>query len=237
MDDSHGVLVQLRAYLAQRGLEMNSRLPPERELCRFVGASRGQLRKALAVLEREGAVWRHVGKGTFVGEAAIADTYDLAAIARCTNPSEVMRARLVIEPVLAGEAAHNGSHADIDALRRCAEESRSADSWRHYEAFDNRLHKLVAEAAQNRVLGAMFDVLSGIRRTVVWGLLRDETHRPPPDHHSFVEHDLIVDAIERRDRAGASAAMLAHLVSVERYLFAGARQREAAERNAHLDRA
>ncbi|WP_245409813.1 FadR/GntR family transcriptional regulator [Pararhizobium haloflavum] len=234
MDEHHGALVQLRAYLSQRQLKVNSRLPPERELSQLVGASRGELRKALAILEEEGAVWRHVGKGTFVGDAVITDTYNLAAVAQRTNPQEVMRARFAIEPVLAGEAAHHSSPLDIAALQNCTANSREAASWRHYEAFDNRFHKLIADAAKNQVLSAMFDVLSGIRRTVVWGLDREETDRPPRDHHSFDEHDRIVEAIERRDRAAAAAAMLQHLVSVERYLFAASREKEFAIRTAHV---
>jgi DNA-binding FadR family transcriptional regulator len=52
-EGSHAALVQLQAYLTQRDLPADSRLPPERELCESLGVSRGDLRKALAVLEPE----------------------------------------------------------------------------------------------------------------------------------------------------------------------------------------
>src|SRR3546814_18774695 len=67
MDQGQGALTQLRAYLAQRDLPANSRLPPERELCDILGVSRGELRKALAAMESNGELWRPVGKGTFIG--------------------------------------------------------------------------------------------------------------------------------------------------------------------------
>ena len=66
-NDAQSALIQLRAYLAQQRLPVNSRLPPERELCRALGVTRTAVRNALATLEAEGQLWRHVGKGTFVG--------------------------------------------------------------------------------------------------------------------------------------------------------------------------
>lgn len=230
MDDHLGALVQLRAYLAQEQLPANTRLPPERQLCEIIGASRGELRKALAVLEAEGSIWRHVGKGTFVGAPPSLEHYNLVEAAQRTNPAEVMRARIAIEPILAGEAALNTKPADIEAMRDCLARSRTAATWRQYEACDNRLHKLIAEGAHNEVLSAVYDVLAGIRRTVVWGRLRRDGPRPPADHHSFAEHEVIVAAIAERDRLAAMAAMQSHLRSVERYLFLEALAGEPAVR-------
>ena len=56
--------------------------------------------------------------------------------------------------------------------------------------------------------------MNAIRRTVVWGRLREEEVRAPKDHHSFAEHEQIVDAIAQRDLDGAAARMRAHLQSV-----------------------
>lgn len=76
------------------------------------------------------------------------------------------------------------------------------------------------------MLLGLFDVLNAIRRTVVWGRLRTEPSRPPADHHSFAEHERIVEAIAQRDIAGAAAAMRLHLQPVGRRLVP---MREAAE--------
>src|SRR5512145_473355 len=87
--DGRGVdtLARLRAYLDGGGLPVDSRLPPERELSRSLGVSRAGLRQALAVLEAEGQIWRHVGKGTFVGTRPISTVSDLDAMVRRTNPA------------------------------------------------------------------------------------------------------------------------------------------------------
>ena len=118
-DRGQSALTQLRAWLAQKELPPCTRLPPERELSEILGVSRGDLRKALAILERQGELWRHVGKGTFIGARPVAELVSVAAIAAQTNPAEVMRARLVIEPELAREAALHATADDIAEMKLC----------------------------------------------------------------------------------------------------------------------
>ncbi|MBD3895444.1 FadR family transcriptional regulator [Halomonas sp. ML-15] len=219
MEEHHATLVQLRAYLSQSGKRPNDRLPPERELARHVGVTRGELRKALAILEKEGLVWRHVGKGTFVGDRSPLKAFDPANLLHHCSPSDIVRARMTFEPGLAAEAALQATPRDIEAMRDVARRSREASTWREYEACDNQIHKLIADSTQNLITASMFDMLSGVRRAMVWGRRRTETLRPLPDHHSFIEHERIIQAIADRDPAAASAQMLQHLLSVERQLL------------------
>lgn len=217
--DSHdATLVQLRAWLTRHNFPPDTRLPAERELSEILGVSRGDLRKALATLEAEGQLWRHVGKGTFTGSRQI-EVMSLADIDRETNPAEVMRTRLLIEPVIAREAALNATSRNVEALHRCVQRTQRATTWRQYETADNELHRCIAEAADNKLLLALFDALNAVRRAMVWGLLRHNTERPPHDHHSFAEHDRIIAAIAERDLDGAGRAMYLHLRAVERNLM------------------
>jgi DNA-binding FadR family transcriptional regulator len=217
-DANGATLVQLRAWLTRHDFPPDTKLPAERELAEILGVSRGDLRKALATLEAEGQLWRHVGKGTFTGSRAI-EVMSLAEIDRQTNPAEVMRTRLLIEPLIAREAALNATSVDIDALRRCVNRTHQAATWRQYETADNELHRRIAEASGNRLLLALFDALNAVRRAVVWGMLRTNTDRPPETHHSFAEHDRIIEAIEKRDIEGAGREMYLHLRAVERNLM------------------
>lgn len=230
MDDAgsggQAALVQLQAYLAQMDHSGETRLPAERELCESLGVSRGDLRKALAVLEKDGRIWRHVGRGTFVGRGPIEETIGISEIAGRTNPADVMRARLIIEPEIAREAALHATLSDIAAMRQSLVQTREAGTWRQYENVDNLLHRQIAQASRNNVLLGLFDVLNAVRRTVVWGRLRAEGARPPADHHSFADHERIVEAIAERDLGGAATAMRLHLQQVERRLIP---VREAAE--------
>ena len=218
-NDEQAALVQLQAYLAQVDLPSDSRLPPERELSEKLGVSRGDLRKALVVLEKDGRIWRHVGKGTFIGRGPIEETVAIAEIAGRTNPADVMRARLIVEPEIAREAALHTTLDDIAAMRRSLAQTRVATTWRQYESLDNLLHRQIAQASRNTVLLGLFDVLNAIRRAVVWGRLRSDGARPPADHHSFADHERIVGAIADRDLGGAATAMRQHLHQVESRLI------------------
>lgn len=218
-DRGQSALTQLRAYLAQNELRPGTRLPAERELSEILGVSRGDLRKALGLLENRGELWRHVGKGTFVGARPIAELFSIAALAGQTNPAEVMRARMVIEPELARESALHANADDMEALWTCVRESRGAESWRQYETWDNRLHRSIAEAGHNALLLAVFDAVNAVRRTVVWGRLREDRDRPTSDHHSFAEHEAIVRAIAERDRTEAATRMRTHLETVQNLLL------------------
>jgi DNA-binding FadR family transcriptional regulator len=221
MEISEGALVQLRAYIAQGQFDTNDRLPSERVLCDELGVPRSELRKAFAVLETEGSVWRHVGRGTFVGHGSTAnkDGSSIASIAKRTTPREVMYARLVFEPMLAKEAAMHATAEHVEELTKISRNSQTAKTWREYEALDNHFHSLIAASTQNTPLIAMFDQLNALRRTVVWGRLRIRPDHPPADHHSFVEHQAILDTIEDRDAENAFNSMRNHLQSVTRQLF------------------
>ena len=212
-------LSQLRGYLARIEMPLDSRLPPERSLAEMLQVSRAELRKALNTLEAENQIWRHVGKGTFIGSRPIDTVADIASITRRTNPAEVMRTRLLLEPEVARMAALNATPSHIAEMRTCLQRTRAAQTWRQYEAWDNRLHRVVAEATQNALLLALLDTLNAVRRAVAWGRLRGNKVKPAPDHHSFTEHEAIVAAIADRDLDQAAEGMRRHLESVERNLL------------------
>ena len=212
-------ITALRAFISEGGYAPGDRLPPERVLIGNLSMTRNTLRKALDALEREGAIWRHVGKGTFVGSPPPAGVEDMSALTSRTNPGEVMQARLMVEPELARLAALNATASDIDEMRHCIRKTKSASEWRTYEMWDTRLHRSIAKAGGNGCMLAVFDMLNSVRRAVTWGRLRAYDLTPDHDHHSFSEHDALVDAIEERDTELAATLMRDHLREVRRDLM------------------
>lgn len=218
--DSDPAIAALRGFVEAGGYGPGDRLPPERELIDTLGMTRATLRRALDALEREGLIWRHVGKGTFIASAPADGATDaVPRLARQTTPVKMMRARLTIEPAIAREAAINASAEAITRMTLAMDRAHSAGSWRDYEAGDDIFHRTVAEAADNLPLLALFDQLNTIRRAVAWGNVRRSNAAPPPNHPSFAEHADIVAAIAGHRPDQAEQAMRRHLRSVERRLY------------------
>lgn len=71
--------VQLKALLEdkldRRELRPGDKLPSEAEICEEIGVSRTVVRQALMELEHEGRVVKKKGKGTFVSEAKILESF------------------------------------------------------------------------------------------------------------------------------------------------------------------
>jgi DNA-binding FadR family transcriptional regulator len=211
---------RLRSFIADGGYEAGDRLPAERELTDRLAMTRTELRRALDVLEHEGAVWRHVGKGTFVADGDGAEATDaLGSLGRKLTPFRMMRARLVIEPAIAREAAVNASGEDLSSMRRAMERTRLATTWSEYEEHDDQLHHHIARASDNLLLVALFQQLNQVRRAVAWGNVVRESSHPSPSHTSFDEHDAIATAIADRNPEAAYEAMRSHLRSVSNRLF------------------
>lgn len=204
---------ELRNLIDSAGYRHNERVPPERELCETLGTTRSKLRRALAELEAQGRIWRHVGRGTFVGSRPVLNLKDVTYLQDQIKPVQVVAVRFSIEPELSRLAARHANRSDREQLRICADRCRSAEDWRAYEAWDNNLHHAIARATHNQLYQYFFETLNSVRRSVVWGQPRD-TLKPRENYSSFLEHDAIVSAISKGDESLAATSMNLHLKSV-----------------------
>ena len=75
--------------------------------------------RTLANLEKNVELWRRVGKGTFFGAKPMDVLFVVGRVAEQSNPMKVMSARILIEPLLARQAAINATGYHIDELERC----------------------------------------------------------------------------------------------------------------------
>jgi DNA-binding FadR family transcriptional regulator len=210
---------RLRNTLASGRFPDQGRLPPERELATEFGVSRSTLRSALGILEAEGRIWRHVGRGTFVGERPAIDAPALSAVVNQTHPEEVMEVRLVLEPRIAALAARRATVSDIAAMDRCVRKGDTANDVATFELWDGAFHRAIATGAHNTLLLALFDAVNAIRQEAIWGRLKEASLTPQRQRLYTHQHRACIEAIRDRNAADAERHMIDHLEAVQDNMF------------------
>jgi DNA-binding FadR family transcriptional regulator len=244
MERTDHTLTKLRQLIASPDFSSGGRMPPERSLASELGVGRRSLRRALEVLEREGRISRHQGRGTFINgvnglpggdvgkesgpalvRAAVRAGTDLrtnpafANILDHTNPLEVIEVRLAIEPVMARLAAFRASQAEIDKLVAIADETRAAPDSTRYEEADVRFHRTIAEIARNALFLAVFDTLHASQRDAAWRRLGENARCFKRQSVYADFHQEISSAIAARQGEKAQELMQRHLSDVQRYIY------------------
>jgi DNA-binding FadR family transcriptional regulator len=213
-DNWNVALVRLRILLDEGSFDREQQLPPERVLAAEIGVGRRDLRRALEVLEAEGRIWRHQGKGTFLGPRPVHSHADLAELSKRTHPLEVMDVRLEVEPALARLAALRASNGDIKRLARLAEKSAASPDADSRALRGSALHRAIAEAAGNSLLLAIFDMIDRMRQDATWRNLREQARLGGRQQLYVDQHRRVIAAISQREAHAAQQAMRAHLESV-----------------------
>jgi DNA-binding FadR family transcriptional regulator len=207
-------LARLSSLIDSGDFPRHSRLPPERDLAVTLGVGRSTLRKALAICEAQGKIWRRVGRGTFVGNSAPPENpigpMDLSG----ATPEELLEARLVLEPAIAAFACSASRVGDIEKMRLANTKREVAPDPRTYSLWDFTFHEAIAEATQNMLLVALMKGLNALRQRPEWSNYKQTRLSPQLRRQSAQEHETIIAAIEQRDPTAAYESMRAHIGNV-----------------------
>ncbi len=187
------------------------KLPAERTLASVLQVGRPALREAIKALTILGAVESRRGDGTYVkSPAALTAGWPAAIEVPETGLDllELLEVRKMVEPVAAALAA---SRASVEELRdiekiRLGIENAGSD-WKTVGELDFALHQAIIAAAGNGILTGMYKKLTPLLLES-----REITARTATDWGKMAEdHRQIVDALVRREPAGAERAMMEHL--------------------------
>lgn len=208
--------------IAAGRLKPGERLPTERELVARFDTARSAARRTLAQLEAEGRITRSVGRGTFVaGPAAHSEAQRVRNLLDDVrvSPAELMEARLRIEPQMAEMVATHATADDFERMEHCLERAEKGSTLNDFEIWDAALHQAIAAATHNRLVMAVFDMISVVRSQAEWGKLKDRIVTPERRISYQQQHREIVEALRRRDPERACRAMVTHLEYAQRNLF------------------
>lgn len=213
-------LVQRLRELLQSGrYPQEGRLPPERDLSVELGISRAALRKALSVLEAENLIWRHVGRGTFVGPRTMGKPEARFMVAEITNPAEIMEVRMVFEPKMAAIAALRATPGNLEQMTNALVKSEAATDPLSFEVWDGALHQAIASSTGNSLLISFFEAINSLREDKLWGRLKEASFNRSRHQSYCRQHRKLVDAIIDRDAVTAEGIMRTHLEAVQKNLL------------------
>jgi GntR family transcriptional repressor for pyruvate dehydrogenase complex len=218
-DNSALAVERLRNFLRTHDIPADGRLPTERQFAEKFGIGRRAVRRALEALESEGLISRRQGSGTFFGqEPAALDEAPLPVSA--TDFVEIMEVRLRLEPQLAQLAAMRAKAEHIARMHVLAQKIVLSNDADERELWDGMLHRLIAQAAGNRLFLALFDTVNRIRQDDAWRLIRERARTGNKSlAEATLQHQNIVEAIARRDPVSAGEAMRQHLLMLQEILI------------------
>jgi DNA-binding FadR family transcriptional regulator len=226
---------QLEDEIIDRKWPVGEGLGSETELQERFGVSRSVLREAVRLLEHHEVARMHRGRGGgLVVCAPDASPATRALVIYLeyvgTSVEDLLRARLLLEPLAARLAAETVTEDGIDGLRAVVAKERTQIDEPGWAANDE-FHVLLGRLSGNAVLRLFVEVLT--RLTVSYARTSRRLSREAlaaAKAGATARHVEIVNAVIAGDAAAAQTRLTTHLDEVEAWLLANRVRRPAENR-------
>jgi len=218
---SHLIEDQIKQAIFENRLRVGHKVPSERQLAEMFSSSRTSVREALRSLEKSGLV--EIRKGVLGGayvmksspEPVVESLKDMLHLGQ-VSIDEIGQVRLVLEPVLAAEAAQKAGPNDIARLEEANRKFQILYETKDpFTQYDPTIHTLIAEISGNRVFAIIMAVLVDILAYKMRNIKLDDEARKKIIH----QHNSIVEAIKRKDKKMAYEAMKSHILKAQKQLL------------------
>lgn len=213
------VVQRLLERIIASGLKPGSSFATEAELLMQFNVSRPTLREGLKILESQGVLELRPGPGggIIMRQPSIDMlAHGLSVFLRLHEVPfvTVLKAREVIEPALAYEAALNATDENLEELAASIARMKTLRGADAQETFleENRVfHDIIARASGNKVLEIFWSTIgilaSGEHHGIRYSIGNQD--------HVVKAHQRILEACRKRDGEAAAAAMQSHVSSLE----------------------
>lgn len=217
VDSVDSVVANLRGYIRDEGLQTGAVLPPEKVLSNRFGASRNTVREAIRTLKAYGIVESRRRVGAVIvdrRQEAMMNLFFFALDINAETLSDIQDFRRLIELNVTNHLMQRESQSYLDVAaefnRRMRETSDHAEAGR----LDYQFHRALVDGLGNRTLSEVYGVLEPmISRVCQLGKEARENTMSAAD-----EHDLIIDALRKKDSVGVAYHYNKHLYSGFEYL-------------------
>lgn len=202
--------------LRTQDLAPGDRLPSVQALARRFGVAGPTMREVLRRLQAVGMLEIRHGSGVYVRRRAASLILPNPHPGRLERQVilDLLDARSLIEPSLAGLAAEHGTEIEVRELEAILERAKGnlegGVDWL-LGRLNMDFHRAVARASQNLILGPVIDSLCSIYQDEQLLVLRLYNNRV----RDYQQHVGILDAIRSHDPDGAQRLMDRHLRDVK----------------------
>ena len=207
---------QLHDAIVSGQFKVGDKLPSEKDLCAIFSVSRVPVREALCALELNGLVDSMQGAGYYVKGTTAAANDSMDAV----EPQEIIRARMVLEPDIAREAAlhiDDAGRAELaDIIARLREE---ADGDIYTTTTDHELHLFVAKTSGSTLYVKIMELVFRAMEHKMWELILSRTVSTKKyREQNYNEHIQIAQAVYDGRPDDAHRFMREHMQKLyERY--------------------
>ena len=195
---------------------IGDKLPSEKELCQAFNVSRVPVREALCALELNGMVASVQGGGVYVREQPTTSH----VLSQDIEPQEIIRARMVLEPDIAREAALHLDEENRKILEGILAKFRAESKVGVItKETDRAFHLAVAKASGSYLYNMIMELVFKTMENDLWELILSRTIATQKymDQNNL-EHIRICEAILDGRADDAHAFMKAHMEMLyERY--------------------
>lgn len=219
MSVTDAAIERIRDLIAVGQLAPGDRLPPEPELASLLGVSRSSLRESVRALVQANVLDVRRGDGTYVTslepQLLLSGLTFVMELFHDRTLLELFEVRRLLEPAATGLAALRISPEMIRELREHLEDMRQSSTGEELITSDIAFHRCVVQGAGNETLVSFLEAL--LNRTARARIWRGTWDRDALEW-TYAQHEMLVDALERRDPSLAVAAATVHLAATEDWL-------------------
>jgi len=213
---------QIKAFIQNENLKPGEKLPSERQFIDLFRISRTSVREALRILELMGFIKIKPGSGSFVQVAdfdliasnengSIPETYvDSPILSMKKRLRDLFEVRLMIEPNAAALAAEHAGKNSLTAMHNILadlETKIEGDDVFGMIISDAEFHRQISRSTQNETIVLTMETILRI----LFEEWRSIFIVPISRIKNFIEHERILEAIEKHDPDKAKKTMRMHL--------------------------
>jgi GntR family transcriptional repressor for pyruvate dehydrogenase complex len=199
---------RLLDYIFSGSLQVNDKLPAERQLSEALGVGRSAIREAIKALTVLGVLEVRQGDGTYLkrtDSTLLPQVIEWSLLLGENQAMDLIEARKVIEISICRFAAERGKDEEIAELKQIMDKMKLEPA--NFVELDVSFHLKLAEMSRNSVLKDILSSIQSLLRT--WIKLVIES--AGDTEFSYKDHSAIFEAVSKRDPDAAALAMERHM--------------------------